>query len=315
MHDETGLIQAILQHPDDDSLRLVFADWLEERADPRAELLRLLHTLTRAVEVPHRPALEKRLRTLLSAGVPAIGPFFTNSIGTKFAWIPAGTFLMGSPDDEEGRGVWEIQRKVTLTKGFFLAINPTTQASWREIMGNNPSDYYGDDHPVEQVSWDDCQAFLRKLGERDGHAYRLPTEAEWEYACRAGTTTAYYFGETISTAQANYSGDYSPNREENEGDWRGTTTPVASFAPNAFGLYDMHGNVCEWCEDWCAATYEHYRHGVFVDPRGPQDGVCRVLRGGSFCDFALGLRSADRNRYGPSVCSEVVGFRAAMTFS
>src|SRR5262249_7610827 len=145
--------------------------------------------------------------------------FWTNSIGMKFAWIPAGTFLMGS----KSGGGWELldlgadetAHPVKLTKGFYLAVHPVTQAVWKEIMGENPSHFRSrsrknptsnDDLPVETVSWNDCEQFLRKLSDRDGQPYRFPSEAEWEYACRAGTSTAFYFGKTITTDQVNYAG-------------------------------------------------------------------------------------------------------------
>src|SRR5471030_1788704 len=133
---------------------------------------------------------------------------FTNSLGMKFVWIPPGTFLMGSPKEEKGREAIETQHKVTLTKGFYMTVYLVTQEQWKEVMGNNPSHFKGEKNlPVEQVSWEDCQAFIKKLREKDKRAYRLPTEAEWEFCCRAGTKTPFHFGETISTAQANYSGE------------------------------------------------------------------------------------------------------------
>ena len=194
----------------------------------------------------------------------------------KFAWIPAGTFLMGSPADEEGTYPDETQHKVTLSKGFYLAIHPVSLASWRAVMGNgNPS--YLDDLPVP-VSWEDSQGFLRNLSERESHAYRLPTEAEWEYACRAGTTTPYYFGETALT----------------------------SIPPNGWGLHDMHGDVWQWCADW----FGDYPPGEIIDPKGPQGGDCHVLRGGSFLPGFF-VRSGVRTWESSMIDSNKVGFRAA----
>ena len=134
---------------------------------------------------------------------------FTNSIGMKFVWIPPGTFMMGSPKEEKRTASYdETQHKVTLTKGFYMGVYPVTQEQWQAVMGNNPSHFKGEKNlPVEMVSWDDCQEFIKKLREKDKKPYRLPTEAEWEYACRAGTTTPFHFGETISTDQANYDGN------------------------------------------------------------------------------------------------------------
>ena len=274
MHDEQSFIQAMQASPEDSSLRLVFADWLEERGDPRGELIRLLHTLTQAIDVPDRNNLEDRLRSLLESGVKPIGPFWTNSIGMKFAWIPSGTFLMGSPEDEEGRQENETEHEVTLTQGYWLAIHPVSQVCWREVMGNNPSQFQGDDLPVEQVSWEDCQEFLQQLSEGDGHPYRFPTEAEWEYACRAGTTTPFYFGETISTDQANCCGNNVYGNDK-KGVYRQKTTSVGSFPPNAWGVGDLHGNAWEWCSDW----YSEYSTGDVVDPQGRkvEKSVCCVV--------------------------------------
>lgn len=303
MQNTAVFLEAMQQHPEDNSLRLVFADWLEERGDQRGELIRLLHTLTQEVEVPQRRVLEEQLRTLVASGVKPVGPFWTNSIGMRFAWIPAGTFLMGSPVDEREEG--EDQHKVTLTRGFFLAIHPVTQASWQEVMGSTSwqeimgrwsSRFHGHDHSVGGVSWYDCQEFLQTLRDRDSHAYRLPTEAEWEYACRAGTTTPFSFGETISTKQANIAG-HDPS------------TPVGSFLSNGWGLHDMHGNVFEWCADW----YEKYPQQEMVDPRGPETGERRVLRGGASVTLASGVRSAYRISDEPSRRNLYHGFRAAMT--
>ena|ERR1051325_6042700 len=134
---------------------------------------------------------------------------YTNSLGMKFVWIPPGTFMMGSPKEEQGREFQEIQHKVTLTRGFYMAVHLVTQEQWKEVMGNNPSNFKGQKNlPVEPVSWDDCQAFITELREKDNRPYRLPSEAEWEYSCRAGTTTPFHFGATISTDQANFNGNF-----------------------------------------------------------------------------------------------------------
>jgi uncharacterized protein (TIGR02996 family) len=313
MHDEHAFLQAMQEHPEDSALRLVFADWLEERGDERGTLLRLLHTLTQSVHVRRRRELENRLRNLLARGAQPVGPFVTNSVGMKFAWIPPGTFMMGSP--AKGYQLDGARHQVTLSKGFYLGVHPVTQAVWREVFakdrsrfpGKNPSHFQGADRPVEQVTWQDCEKFLRKLSWRDRHTYRLPSEAEWEYACRAGTTTAFYFGETIATDQANYNGDdtYGAGRK---GASRGETTPVGIFPPNGWGLYDMHGNVREWCSDW----HGDYPTEAVHDPQGPAGGTGRVSRGGSYRDAPTLLRSASRRWESWARRVPFQGFRVAM---
>jgi formylglycine-generating enzyme len=238
--------------------------------------------------------------------------FFTNGIGMKFAWIPPGSFMMGSPEEEKERQVSESWHKVTLTKGFYVGVYAVTQEQWQAVMGNNPSQFKGEKNlPVETVSWDDCQAFIKKLGEKDKMEYRLPTEAEWEYSCRAGTTTPFYFGETISTDQANYNGNY-PYGNGKQGKFREKTTPVGSFPANAFGLYDMHGNVWQWCQD----RYGEYPQKDVIDPQGPDAGQSRVLRGASWFDNAKNLRSAARATTDkPTHRYNFNGFRVVRTFT
>jgi formylglycine-generating enzyme len=301
MNDEDPFLQAILNSPIDAFPRFVYADWLDEQNDPRGELLRLLHALTQIIDIPQRKHLEHRLRFLLESGVKPVGPFITNRLGMKFALIPPGTFMMGSPTHEKGRRRDEYQHKVTLTRPFYLAIHPVTQLCWQNLMGYNPSHFKGDELPVEKVSWEDCQEFLKKLTEADGYSYRLPTEAEWEYACRAGTTTPYYFGEKITAKQASFN---DPRK-----------IMICKFPPNAWGLYDMHGTVWEWCSDW----YGHYPEMDVADPTGPESGSCRVLRGGSFLSQPSLVRSASRSSYSPTTFSFPhrlsYGIRAVMEVS
>jgi sulfatase modifying factor 1 len=229
---------------------------------------------------------------------------FTNSIGMKFVWIPPGNFLMGSPKEEKERREDESQHKVTLTKGFYMGVYAVTQEQYETVMGNNPSAFKGENNlPVEQLSWEDCQVFIKKLRDKDKKAYRLPTEAEWEFACRAGTKTPFYFGETISTDQANYNGEAYFNGKK--GVNREKTTPVGIFPANAWGLHDMHGNLWQWCQEW----YGDYPQIDLVDPQGPEKGEKRVLRGGSWFDKPRYARSAFRFMEVPGRGGPNIGFR------
>ena len=207
---------------------------------------------------------------------------FNNSIGMKFVWIPPGTFLMGSPPDEPGRRNDETQHRVTLTKGFYIGVHQVTQAQWHKVLRRDPSYSKGANLPVESISWDECREFCEALGKSDGKKYRLPTEAEWEYACRAGSTTPFHFGDDSKQlgAYAWYSDNTGPR-----------TNPVGVKPPNAWGLYDMHGNVWEWCADW----HGPYPEGDSTDPQGPDAGEARVLRGGSWKNSPWECRSAYRH--------------------
>jgi formylglycine-generating enzyme required for sulfatase activity len=231
-----------------------------------------------------------------------------NPLGMRFLWMAPGTFLMGSPPQEMERSSDETLHRVTLTRGFFLCAYPVTQTQWQAIMGRNPSRSRGDNRPVENVSWEDCEEFCRKLSELEGKVYRLPTEAEWEYACRAGTTTPFCTGPTISTNQANYDGNWIYG-EGKKGVYRKATTPVDSFPPNGWGLFDMHGNVWEWCSDW----YAEYLDGDVTDPQGPASGTERVLRGGSWVYGPRGARSACRERHSPTFKAHDAGCRVCFT--
>ena len=227
----------------------------------------------------------------------------------RFRWIAPGSFLMGSPESEPERDVDETQHQVILTQGFWFADSTCNQALWVAVMGNNPT-YFQDslDYPVEQVSWDEVQAMIRQLNALipDLQA-RLPTEAEWEYACRAGTTTPFSFGETITPEQVNYDGNY-PYAGTEKGLARRKTVPVKSLPPNPWGLYEMHGNVWEWCSDW----YGVYPTTAVTDPLGPAAGEFRVLRGGSLNSYAGRSRSAIRFRHGPGLRYFSIGFRLVL---
>ena len=215
------------------------------------------------------------------------------SVEVPLRWCPAGTFTMGSPSTEEGRCDDEVQHRVTLTKGFWMGETEVTQGLWKKVMGSNPSHFKGDDLPVETVSWDDCQAFIKKVNAALGCGARLPTEAEWEYACRAGAMGAY--GGTGRLDEMGWFGDNSG----------GTTHPVGQKKPNSWGLCDMHGNVWEWCADWEG----DYPTGSVSDPTGPASGVYRVLRGGGWYGSARNCRSAHRDGFYHGVRYYLNGFR------
>jgi formylglycine-generating enzyme required for sulfatase activity len=242
-------------------------------------------------------------------------PTFTNSHGMEFNLISGATFMMGSRDSEPQRMDEKPQHQVAVLT-FFMGKYAVTQAQWRKLMGDAPEGMKNldgkfkesDKQPVVMVSWNDAQEFVRQLNTlNDGYTYRLPTEAEWEFACRAGTTTDFAFGDSLSSAQANFDGNY-PYGEAAKGVFRQKTIAVGSFRPNAFGLYDMHGNVWEWCEDWYHETYA----GAPTDGSAWLSGgeqKSRVLRGGSWNDDAAYLRSAVRGNGPPGDRYNGRGFR------
>ncbi|MBF0225048.1 MAG: SUMF1/EgtB/PvdO family nonheme iron enzyme [Desulfobacterales bacterium] len=244
----------------------------------------------------------------------------------EFVYIPAGEFIMGSPENEDARTENEYQHNIIFSKGFYIQTKLVTQAQWKKVMGNNPSFFEksGDTFPIENVSWNSIQEFIHKVNEYEEHnKYRLPTEAEWEYACRAGTTTPFYFGETISSDQANYNGNY-PYQCTNKGEYRCKTTPVGIFPPNDFGLYDMHGNVWEWCLD--IYSDDSYKLNQPNNPVYINDGLYdiyttnsselysdeyafRVVRGGSWANSGRYCRSSNRDCNIPYDSDSVLGFR------
>lgn len=231
-----------------------------------------------------------------------------NGVTLEMVQIPGGTFMMGSTSREaESSFKNESPQRPVQLPGFFMGKYEITQAQYQAIMGNKPAYFIGDKRPVENVSRDDVVEFCKKLSQKTGRTYRLPSEAEWEYACRAGTTTPFYFGETITTDLVNYSynGDYT----------YGSTTPVDSFPPNAFGLYDMHGNVWEWCED----TWHDNYIGAPSDGSAwinNDDSFFRVMRGGSWGQLLVKCRSASRSSYGSiNVGDSIIGFRVVCSVS
>lgn len=231
-------------------------------------------------------------------------------LGMKFVLIKPGTFMMGSSADETGRDNDETQHSVTLTKKFYIQTTEVTQGQWRKAMKSNPSYFKdsGDDCPIESVSFDDCQEFIQKLNKQENtNKYRLPTEAEWEYACRAGSKTAFTNGDItkkdwIHNAKLDQISWYSANSERK-------THPVGQKEPNKWGVYDMHGNVWEWCQD----RYGRYPYQYLIDPEGASSGTRRVFKGGSWLNDAAQCRSANRFRDIPSFKSRYLGFRLVMT--
>ena len=237
----------------------------------------------------------------------------SDTVDLELIWIEPGTFTMGSPNNELGRYSNETQHQVTLIQGYWLGKYEITQAQYEAVMGKNPSDFKGDDLPVEQVNWNDAKDFCAKLTATEkaagrlpeGYEYTLPTEAQWEYACRAETTTALNSGKNLSDKykcpEMDEVGWYSYNSSEQ-------THSVGQKLPNAWGLYDMHGNVWEWCLDF----YGDYPASPVTDPTGPSTGSDRVVRGGGWDQNASCCRSAYRNSFNPDAYWHYFGFRVAL---
>ncbi|MDM8536891.1 SUMF1/EgtB/PvdO family nonheme iron enzyme, partial [Desulfobacterales bacterium HSG17] len=225
-----------------------------------------------------------------------------NRYGMEFVHITKGTFNMGSPKNEKRRGDDETQHEVIQTKNFYMQVTEVTQRQWEMVMGDNPSRFKdcGDDCPVENVSWNDAQKFIKKLNKQSSGEYRLPTEAEWEYACRAGNATRFYTGDKETDF---FRAGWSLNNSNSK------THPVAdNKEPNNWGLYDMHGNVSEWCQDW----YRAYPSKTVADPTGPEVGSDRVTRGGSWIRSLHYCRSANRSFSKPDYQVYDIGFRLVL---
>ncbi|MBO7524645.1 MAG: SUMF1/EgtB/PvdO family nonheme iron enzyme, partial [Verrucomicrobia bacterium] len=238
----------------------------------------------------------------------------SEDVDLDMIWIRSGTFTMGSPEDELGRYDDETQHEVTLTQGYWLGKYEVTQAQYEAVMGTNPSVTQGDDLPVQKVSWTDAMEFCATLTkiERaagrlpEGYEYTLPTEAQWEYACRAGTMTALNSGKNLSSTEK------CPEMDEvgwYVGNGSNKTHPVGQKLPNAWGLYDMHGNVYEWCLDWYG---EDEPASSVTDPTGPETGSTRLIRGGCWNEVAIFCRSAFRNYTTPASSDSYIGFRVAL---
>jgi formylglycine-generating enzyme required for sulfatase activity len=262
---------------------------------------------------PSTPATGLGLYRAVSVAAPA---------NPNLVFIRPGTFTMGSPNNEAERTADETQHTVTITHGFWIAKYLVTQADYLSLMATNPS-YFNAvlTRPVEQVSWYDASNYCALLTAKElasgriptNFAYRLPTEAEWEYACRAGTTTAFYLGPSLTSGMANFDGfreydasvgtTYNPN-----GFQLHRTIAVGSYTPNPWGLYDMAGNVWEWCQDW----YGPYDNGNVTDPQGPSTGTHRVFRGGDWSNYGVSCRSAARGYGTPTKSFNFVGFRVVL---
>jgi formylglycine-generating enzyme required for sulfatase activity len=243
-------------------------------------------------------------------------------------WMPPGRFWMGSPEEEPGRSSAEGPQHLVQLQGFFLAQTPITQAQWRAVaywkpnkgegawskqLNPHPSRFKGDQRPVEQVSWEDAMEFCRRLSQHTGRVYTLPSEAQWEYACRAGTTTPFHTGATISTKLANFDGR-EVYLDGEKGEYRQQTTDVAGFPANPWGLHDMHGNVWEWCADYWHDNYaeapEDGRAWIDEKVNEINDKMSlRLLRGGSWGYHPAFCRSAYRNNIHPGLRHYFIGFR------
>lgn len=300
---------------DDPHTMLVLADYLEETdgsETDRIELLRLVHWLTRDVNQPDREVKESRLRELIVQGVKPIRyrifKFLEYAVLLPLVYIPPGKFLMGSDTvrltrerlqdpKEMATGLWfpdeKPQHLEVVDKGFYMGAYPITQLQWRTVMGSNPSVHVDDVYPVNRVNWHDCNLFCKKLTKKFGNKFRLPTEIEWEYACRAGTTTDFYVDNDSCDRVAWYLDNVERPID---------VKPVTLLLPNAFGLFDMHGNVWEWCSN----QFYYYDNSYAAYMR---DHVCR---GGSVGSTANVCRSAYRARYRPDLVWYNVGMRVVM---
>jgi len=292
--------------------------------DARSEANATQANATQASAVAHKAPPPEFLP---KPGDPPAGATWTEpKTGMVFNWVPPGCFIMGSPADEPGRNPDEGPQHEVCVSGFWLGATEVTQGQWKAVLGKNPSLIAnGDDYPVDMISWDMAKAYAKALGKKSGQTFRLPTEAEWEYAARAGTLTPYAFGDAISQDQASFEKRYSlpaertVSKRKSRKSRRKTARPkvrtwpnmhtnvVASFQPNAFGLHDMHGNLWEWCEDVYDAHY--YDRSPRENPQNASEGVSRVLRGGSWVTKASTLRSANRSRGWPDLHTAFYGLR------
>lgn len=318
MPTERDLLSGIVSHPLEYERWLILADWLEDQADPRCELARLRYLLQTEPEHPEREQRQARQVALLDAGLSPVVPTWTNALGMAFALVLPSTFLMGSPETEVGRFADEIQHAVTLTEPYLLGQHPVTMGAFARFVeatgyqteaekGGDPETWHSPGfaqtvrHPVVCVTWDDAQAMIAWLNETANAVHALPTEAQWEHACRAGSAAAFFWG-----SDATQVGEYAWFWD-NAGE---TTHPVDAKRPNGWGLWHVHGNVYEWCEDW----YGDYSTEAVTNPRGRlSGGSSRVFRGGSWGSEARCCRSAYRDNNTPSLCCASYGFRLTVS--
>jgi len=299
--------QVLQPSPSGSSLTLEPYQYMSVRVDGQGEVTPY------QANSPGRKYVEKGLK-LPSGALPL-----------EMVVIPAGTFTMGSPDNEAGRFENEGPQRQVRVKQFLMGRYAVTQAQYEGVMGTNPSRFKGNNRPVEQVSWDSAKEFIRRLNEKTGKRYRLPMEAEWEYGARAGTTTPFSYGATITTEVVNYDGNY-PYGNAPQGEIRGQTMDVNNLYPNPWGLYHIHGNVWEWVEDYWHDNYEGApKDGSAWLTGGDQlfrvlerltggDRRLRVLRGGSWLNNAKNLRSAYRYRSSREFGDLSIGFRLVLCF-
>ncbi|MEZ6068722.1 MAG: formylglycine-generating enzyme family protein [Pirellulales bacterium] len=243
--------------------------------------------------------------TTFGADLPQDRLQLSDDVAIELVRIPAGEFRMGSPENEAGRSNDEVAHRVRISRPFWIGVHEVTQRQYTAVTDSNPSYFIGEANlPVERVSWEAAVQFCRRASEVTRRAVRLPSEAQWEYACRAGTTSAFSSGDGVGPDAANFDvsqGGAIPVEPLER------TTPVGHYGPNPWGLYDMHGNVREWCSDWYAPYPSHDRD--FVDPMGPAEGTAHVLRGGSWDDYSRRCRSAFRHGYRPGDREQCNGFR------
>jgi len=312
-HGEAGL-DLIIQALQDESIQVRFAAYslLKDRDDLKIKPQFQDYLPTFEVDVITVDAEGKE-----NSRIKSFAHYFPEDLGNEvvleMVYIPGGTFMMGSPATELCRSDKESPQHQVTVPAFYAGKYAITQAQYQAVMGNNPSYFRGEKRPVDNVNWNEAVEFCRKLSEKTGKIYRLLSEAEWEYACRAGTTTPFYFGDTITPDLVNYNGNFPFGRAP-KGRYRQQTINVGSFPPNPFGLYDMHGQLCEWCSDKWHINYD----GVPTDGSSWETGTdnyYRVRRGGSWRTAAVHCRAGNRSCRAAGLSCRHWGFRVAVALA